>query len=372
MDVILVLQGGGSLGAYECGVYQTLAPWLRKNRHKLSVVCGTSIGAMNASVIAAHHSDRDEGAGALYELWQSLKAGSAYFFPPFEDLETANAVWTSLLLGNPRMFRPTVPFWNFMPPVAWAPFSAFYDTTPIQETLGRFFKTLGPGRGDPRLILTAVDLRTERVKVFDSYDTAITPRHVLASCSLPPTFPATELNGTSYWDGGLWSNTPIRDALNSIQENPGSPGPDACADCLVFLVELFAPPKTDPGPIKGNWDVWARRDRIIFQDKSEYDAKVAGVYNAHIDFVRKARRLLDAIPASQQLAVKQLADHINGELGKLQQKRRLNLKIYPIPRYGNAADDVGREIDFSSPRIDMLIEQGRSDSESVINSINLA
>ena len=238
------------------------------------------------------------------------------------------------------------------------------------ETLGAFFSTLGPGHTDPRLMLTAVDLSTERVQLFDSFDTAITPRHVLASCSLPPTFPATELNGTSYWDGGLWSNTPIRDALNAIQDKPGSPGPEALTECLVFLVELFVPPKTDPGPIKGNWDVWARRDRIIFQDKSGYDTKAAGAYNAHIDFVLQSGRLLDSIPESQQPAVKQLADHINGEIEKLQGKRRFNLKIYPVAREGNAADDVGREIDFSPDRIDRLIEQGKHDATNVIKAIN--
>ncbi|MGX1360721.1 patatin-like phospholipase family protein [Bradyrhizobium elkanii] len=370
MDVILVLQGGGSLGAYECGVYQALAPWLRTKDHKLSVVCGTSIGAMNASVIAARHGDPDQGVGALTKLWQSLSAGSVRLFPPLASLDAANAVWTSLLFGNPRMFRPTVPFWTFMPPVAWGPFSAFYDTTPIQDTLETFFSTLGPGHGAPRLMLTAVDLSTERVKVFDSFDTAITPRHVLASCSLPPTFPATELNGTSYWDGGLWSNTPIREALNAIQETPGSPGPEALTECLVFLVELLAPPKSDPGPMRGNWDVWARRDRIIFQDKSGYDTKAAGAFNAHIDFVLQARGLLDSIPESQQPVVKQLADHIDGEIKNLQGKRRFNLKIYRVAREGNAAEDVGREIDFSPERIDRLIQQGKRDAANVIKAIN--
>ena len=370
MDVILILQGGGSLGAYECGVYHALAPWLQTNGHKLSVVCGTSIGAMNATVIAARHRDPDQGVAALTGLWKSLSAGSVRLFPPVASLDAANAVWTSLLFGNPRMFRPTVPFWTFMPPVTWGPFLAFYDTTPIQETLAAFFSTLGPGHTDPRLMLTAVDLGTERVQLFDSYDTAITPHHVLASCSLPPTFPATELNGTSYWDGGLWSNTPIRDALNAIQEKPESPGPGALTECLVFLVELFAPPKTDPGPMRGNWDVWARRDRIIFQDKSGYDAKAAGTYNAHINFVLQARRLLDSVPESQQPAIKQLADHINGEVKKLQEKRRFNLKICSIAREGNAAEDVGREIDFSAERIDRLIEQGKHDAANAIKAIN--
>jgi NTE family protein len=365
VDVILILQGGGSLGAYECGVYQVLAPWIQANGHKLLVVGGTSIGAINASVIAARHGDADHGVAALTGLWQLLSEGSSLFLPPLESLKSVNAVWTSLLFGNPRMFQPILPFWTFMPPVTWAPFSAFYDTTPIQETLSKFFNKLGPGHIDPRLILTAVDLSTDQVTTFDSFDTAITPRHVLASCSLPPCFPATELDGTSYWDGGLWSNTPIREVLNALQK-PESPGPEPLSDCLVFLVELFAPPKTDPGPIRGNWDVWARRDQIIFQNKGEYDAKAARTYSAHIGFVQEARRLLNSIPSSQQVTVKELAEHVDEELRTLRTERRFRLNIQRIVRNSDATQDVSREIDFSPQRIEMLIKQGEDDARKVL------
>ena len=370
MDVILVLQGGGSLGAYECGVYQVLAPWIHANGHKLLVVGGTSIGAINASVITARHGDADHGVAALTGLWKLLSEGSSLFLPTLESLKSVNAVWTSLLFGNPRMFQPILPFWTFMPPVTWAPFSAFYDTTPIQETLGKFFNKLGPGHIDPRLVLTAVDLSTDKVTTFDSFDSAITPRHVLASCSLPPCFPATELDGTSYWDGGLWSNTPIREVLNALQK-PKSPGPEPLSDCLVFLVELFAPPKTDPGPIRGNWDVWARRDQIIFQNKGEYDAKAARAYSAHIGFVQEARRLLNSVPSSQQVAVKALAEHVDEELRTLKTERRFRLNIQRIVRNSDATQDVSREIDFSPQRIEMLIKQGANDASKLLMTSSL-
>jgi predicted acylesterase/phospholipase RssA len=367
MDVLLILQGGGSLGAYECGVYQALAPWLRAERHKLLAVCGTSIGAMNASVIAARHGDPDHGVAALDGLWRSLGENSARFLPPLQALESVNAVWTSLLLGNPRLFRPTVPFWTFMPPVTWAPFSAFYDTSPLEATLTEFFTNLGPKYVDPRLILTAVNLATERVDIFDSFDTSITPRHVLASCSLPPSFPATDLAGTSYWDGGLWSNTPLREALNALQK-PGSPGPQPLGECIAILVELFAPPARAPGPIAGNWDVWARRDRIIFQNKGEYDEKAAGAFNRHIDFVNETRKLLDRIGPAENDAVKELSDHVNAEFKTLETERRLHLIVRRIVRSSDGTADIGREIDFSPERIDVLVRQGRHDAEQMIQS----
>jgi len=207
VDTILILQGGGSLGAYECGVYQALAPWLRSRGHRLSVVAGTSIGAINASLIAARFRDADQGVGALRNFWNSLAEQSFQFPLLAGENPSWSAVWTSLLFGNSRLFRPTVPFWTFAPPVAWAPFRNFYETCPMERTLAELFDPIGPRQQDPRLILTAVDLQKIRVVAFDSYEIAVTPRHVVASCSLPPSFPETEIDGHSYWDGGLWSNT---------------------------------------------------------------------------------------------------------------------------------------------------------------------
>jgi NTE family protein len=362
MDVMLILQGGGSLGAYECGVYRALAPWIKEKGHRLSVVAGTSIGAVNASVIASRYGDADHGVVALTGLWQSLSEASALFLPPLGSLAGVNAVWTSLLFGNPRMFQPIVPLWTLMPPVTWAPFTAFYDTTPVQKTLSKYFTTLGPHHADPRLMLTAVDLRTDKVTTFDSVETAITPRHVLASCSLPPFFPATELDGRSYWDGGLWSNTPMREVLNALQNKPESQGPAPLSECLVVLVELFAPPNKNPGPIRANWDVWARRDQIIFQNKSEYDFKAASAYNAHIDFVLEARRLLNFVPPSEQVALKEVAACVDEELAKLKDSRRFRLNIQRIVHENDATGDVSREIDFSPQRIEALIKQGEDNA----------
>jgi pimeloyl-ACP methyl ester carboxylesterase len=248
MDVILILQGGGSLGAYECGVYRTLAPWMQTNGHNLLVVGGTSIGAINATVIAARHGDADHGVAALTGLWHSLSEGSALFLPPL---------------------------------------------------------------------------------------------------------------------GSLWSNTPIREVLNALQK-PESPGPQPLSDCHVFLVELFAPPKTDPGPIMGNWDVWARRDQIIFQNKGEYDAKAAHAHNAHIDFVQEARRLLNSVASSQQAGVKELAEHVDEALRTLRSERRFRLNIQRIVRSSDATQEVSREIDFSLQRIETLIKQGEDDARKVL------
>jgi hypothetical protein len=128
------------------------------------------------------------------------------------------------------------------------------------------------------------------------------------------------------------------------------------------LVELFAPPNKDPGPIRANWDVWARRDQIIFQNKGEYDSKVVSAYNAHIEFVLEARRLLNLVPPSEQVALKEVAARVDKELGELKDSRRLRLKIKRIAHENDATGDVSREIDFSPLRIETLIKQGEDNA----------
>jgi predicted acylesterase/phospholipase RssA len=83
-------------------VYAALAPWLRARGHRLALVCGTSIGAINASIIAVHHGDTDQGVAALSDFWRSLEQNPFPFLPPLANLRSVNAIWTSLLFGNPR------------------------------------------------------------------------------------------------------------------------------------------------------------------------------------------------------------------------------------------------------------------------------
>jgi Patatin-like phospholipase len=370
VDTILIFQGGGSLGAYECGVYQALAPWLRANGHRLYVVAGTSIGAINASVIAARFRDADQGAEALRNFWKSLSVKSFYFPILAGENSRWNAVWTSLLFGNPRLFRPKVPFWTFTPPVTWSPFTSFYDVHPMEETLASFFRRIGPRHENPRLIVTAVDLQKIQAVTFDSYDIAVTPRHVVASSSLPPSFPATEIDRRSYWDGGLWSNTPLAEVLRSLRKSPSSDGPQAMTDCLVFIVDLFAPGRGFPPVIHQNYDVWALRDRVLFQDKASYDERCAGWVNECIELVRGMRNRLQSLPPDRLKLVAELDGFVNESHRDLYNEKRLHLDIHRIVRSHPESDEISRDIDFSPERINSLISLGRSDTTRILAEID--
>ena len=131
--VILVLQGGGALGAYECGVYKALAPHFAEHGQTLCAVAGTSIGAINASLIALRYEcDRDQGAGALEEFWTSDLATESMPFLPLAEFQPLNAVWTSLLFGNPRLYSPHLFGWDLLPRFFLGAVTRFYDTAPMR------------------------------------------------------------------------------------------------------------------------------------------------------------------------------------------------------------------------------------------------
>jgi NTE family protein len=363
LDTILIFQGGGSLGAYECGVYQALSPWLRNKGHRLAVVAGTSIGAVNAAIVATHADDPDRGVSALQSFWHSVAQDSVSFLPPFGEFADWNAVWTSLLFGARGLFRPIVPFWTFMPPVTWAPFTRFYNTYPLEETLKGFFQSFGPNRAEPRLIVTAVDVDQIKPVTFDSWDTAITPRHIRASCSLPPSFGVTEVDGVRLWDGGLWSNTPLPQVLNCLQKH-NAPRPEWNSDHLVFIIDLFGPAHNGNTGISGNWDVWGLRDRVLFQDKGEYDRRSADWVSKHVHFVRELRERLRSLPSEGRGPRSDVTAFVEHTASKMEEEGRLCLNIQRIVR--SDASGVSREIDFSPSRIAALMDEGQADTAACI------
>lgn len=354
-DAILVLQGGGALGAYECGVYKALVPHFEREGYSLSVVAGTSIGAINASVIASrYHQDKDRGVRALEDLWtQRLATPSVPFFPPLPIFDPYNAVWTDLLFGNRHLFTPYFFGWNFVAPIVWGAFTQFYDTGAMRKTLTEVFAPGGRYRGaEPRLIVTAVDVQNGLLNAFDSGEEPITIDDVMASCALPPWFPDEPLDGRHYWDGGLSSNTPLREALNALQHNtpPGSL-PD---EYHVFIVSLF--PRESVLP-RTNWEVWSRINQITFGDRTEFEEKVTDVMNSYLLFVKTA------LGAAQELsAASPLRKLVEQEAHKLKGQRRVGLNITRIQRQARTDELISREIDFSPRQIEALIAQGYRDT----------
>ena len=230
--VALILQGGGALGAYQAGVYQALAA---ANLHP-DWVAGISIGALNSAIIAGNPPEKR--VQQLRAFWETVSA------PPFalptipglnihgEYMHAAVNQMRSLgilLGGAPGFFTPRMPP-PFLHPPGSAEAVSFYDVAPLKATLERLVDFDVINKGAMRFSVGAVNVRTGNFVYFDNTTHQIGPAHVMASGSLPPGFPATEIDGEHYWDGALVSNTPLQWVLDSRPRQ----------DTLAFQIDLWS------------------------------------------------------------------------------------------------------------------------------------
>jgi NTE family protein len=238
--VVLVLQGGGALGAYQCGVYEGLdaagvgPDWF----------AGISIGAINAAILAGNAPARR--VERLHEFWQRISTPALPLpaeafdwqrhwldllpkFGPAQVLGNSLGAWTALLHGQTGFFVPRVP-----PPYAALPgdgATSFYSTAPLRQTLEAMvdFERINHASA-PRFSVGAVNVRNGNFAYFDNRTTRIRVDHVLASAALPPAFAPVEIDGEHYWDGGLVSNTPLEYVLDATPRR----------DMLAFQVDLWS------------------------------------------------------------------------------------------------------------------------------------
>lgn len=347
---ILILQGGGALGAYECGVYQELAPHL----DDLAVVAGTSIGAINASLIAKHYHQEDRGAVALERFWRDILANPSFPFIPIPGaFQRLNAIWTSILFGNRHLFTPRL--WGLD---ALVPLSAqsFYSAQPMEQTVDHHFGEYGPEHAEPRLILTAVDIQAGTIRAFDSFQERITAMQVVACGSLPPAYPAKAYEGKFYWDGGLWSNTPLPEVLNTLQASQAG---QLSPIYQVYIVDVFP----SQGEVPQNlFEVSPRMAEIIFADKTDYDKKAAEWVNRYISLLWALESCKDELPPALQ---ERLAQEYK-EIPDLE--KRVILDITYIKRSALPYEEISSGSDFSLDRIEQLMAQGRTDARQALEA----
>jgi len=203
---VLMLQGGGALGSYHAGVYEGLA----EAGMMPTWVVGISIGAINAAILAGNPPERR--VERLHEFWDRVSSYAPLSLPavldPIRPLLDRLSVLSGATCGIPGFFVPRLPS-PLLVPAASPHELSFYDTSPLEATLQDLvdFDLLNSGK--IRLSLGTTNVRTGESKYFDTRDTRITPKHVMASGALPPAFASVEIDGEEYWDGGLVSNTPI-------------------------------------------------------------------------------------------------------------------------------------------------------------------
>jgi NTE family protein len=220
----LVLQGGGALGSYQAGVYEALA----MSQYQPGWVAGISIGAINAALIAGNAPGRR--VERLRAFWDEITAPTSLWpaasHGPLADWQQRASALTAVLFGQPGFFAPRGPqdWFSSARPLS------YYDTAALSGTLERLvdFDRINDAR-EIRLSVGAVNVRTGHFAYFDSEKIAIRPEHVMASGALPPGFPPVEIDGELYWDGGLFSNTPLQ---YMVDYNPRR-------SRLIFQVDVF-------------------------------------------------------------------------------------------------------------------------------------
>jgi NTE family protein len=231
-QTVLLLQGGGALGSYQAGVYQALA---EANLHP-DWVAGISIGAVNSALIAGNPPEKR--VERLREFWEAVSTSplGLPYFPSIaipddstHSLLNQTRALGILLFGAPYFFTPRLP-----PPMPWevkrADAVSYYDVSPLKATLERLVDFDRINAGGTRLSVGAVNVRTGNFVYFDTTTHRIAPAHIIASGSLPPGFPATEIDGEYYWDGGIVSNTPLQWVLDSRPRR----------DTLAFQIDLWS------------------------------------------------------------------------------------------------------------------------------------
>jgi NTE family protein len=230
--IALILQGGGALGAYQAGVYQALA---EANLHP-DWVAGISIGAINSALIAGNPPQKR--VERLRAFWETVSASplGVPFLAALEgkdefthSLINQASSLSALIAGAPGFFQPRVPP-PFLYPNGAPEALSYYDVAPLRATLEALVDFGRINADAMRFSVGAVNVRTGNFVYFDNTTHQIYPEHVIASGSLPPGFPPTEIEGECYWDGGLVSNTPLDWVLES---RPGR-------DTLAFQIDLWS------------------------------------------------------------------------------------------------------------------------------------
>jgi predicted acylesterase/phospholipase RssA len=483
---VLVFQGGGSLGAYEAGVYHVLYHWIKpglpQDENVFDIIAGTSIGAVNASIIINEVLEKkkqekldeiikywENTPEKLIQFWNSVSKSSPItdlwdpwnipdfyrsftenylnlyyetylnafpflksFLPSEESFRRYYHTQMALASGEKQIFRPEfiypfpTPIWNkffdFISPTAsWFQ----YSNLPLRNSIAGSVSMLKDNDGngintqycenEPRLLLVAVDISTGDTRTFDSYKENITINHVLASAAVPKHYSYVDIDGNKYWDGGILSNTPVREVLsrhskfwvdrlglesgsktdfekekewfkkdNKDEQNKNKikkiPKLELC------IVNLYPSEETGQQiPSKYDYDLTKDRENDIrYHDKTDYDLKLADVVSDYHDFVESVGEV--AIEAIEGLEDKNTVAKLKKDFIHILHTKQRTPARDKKPRYYydllqkrfdiettikiERQDDIdtiaNKAFDFSPETISSLIEDGIYDTLNTI------
>ncbi|HEU4443058.1 MAG TPA: patatin-like phospholipase family protein [Nitrososphaeraceae archaeon] len=396
LENILVIQGGGSLGAFGCGAYKALA----KSGIEINIVSGTSMGAINAAIIAGSKTDSPEND--LEDFWMELAESNYTMIPDiflfnfdkeasrFLPYRLSSAGLNAALFGVPKMFVPRwqrlligpefkeigsggdsgrgTSIYDNILPKSW---TYLYDHSPLKKTLDKYIdfakldassnnaqKNSTPER-KTRLIITAVNVLSAEPIVLDSAKMAIQGKHLLASTAYPLYgFPWVEIDDEIYaWDGSLLDNTPLRQV---IQESPRN-------DKNIYIVENYP---RHIGCLPSNMmEVLDRTRDIIFSDKTKSSLRMSKFITRQIKLIEELYDVFETADHSKFRRGK--IEHIKEEYGKLVNNYGAQiLSVNRIIREETKAPHILKNADFTPREIKRLISQGEQKTLDCLQRID--
>jgi NTE family protein len=335
--IVLVLQGGGALGAYQAGVYQAL--------HEAGMepdwVIGTSIGAINASLIAGNAVEErlPRLQGFWHRMAHTLPVQIASGMPVVGGMLTQ---WMTVMGGLPSFFRPHPPAFASPHWKLGAEAAGYYSTEPLRETLTELVDFNLVNSKKVRLTVGAANVRTGEMTYFDNHRTVFDVRHVMASGALPPAFPAVLIDGELFWDGGVLSNTPVEAVFD---DNPRR-------SSLVFAVHLWNPRGADPESI---WQVMSRQKDLQYSSR-------AHTHIARQKQIHKLRHVVAELTA--KLPEQARTDNEVRELASYGCLTRMHVVRLLAPTL--KGEDHTKDIDFSPTGIEERWNAGLADTRATI------
>jgi NTE family protein len=384
IENVLILQGGGSLGAFGCGVFKALA----NNNIKIDIVAGTSIGGVNASIIAGAKQDHPEKA--LEQYWLELAEGNVDMnlgFPLVKEdkssehqvemsstehtqmthisqINSSISFYFSAIYGNRKVFMPRWrPEYALTDPKYFAPheWTYLFDHSPLVETLEKFvdFNKLKPtGQPNSRLIITAVNVLTAEPLIFDSNKQQITSKHILAATGYPTYyFRWVEVEkGVYAWDGSLLSNTPLREVIEA------SP----VKDKRIFLVENY--PKNIESLPDNIHEVQHRSRDIMFSDKTLHNIQMSKAFTYYLKFIDELYHLIEDRCDFEKKEDKANFKRIQAKYKKIIEQHGAEIKdVYYITRE-ERFPSLYENADFSVETIKGSIKDGELKTKDILKS----
>jgi NTE family protein len=386
IENVLILQGGGSLGAFGCGVFKALA----NSNVKIDIIAGTSIGGLNASIIAGSKRE-DHPEKALEQYWLELGEGCSANFvnSPFieglprnptpktmpttghsamthvSQVKSVMSFYNSAIYGNNKIFVPRWrPEFAFTDPQYFIPskWTHLYDHSPLVKTAEKYidFNKLQPnGKPNSRLIITAVNVLTAEPLIFDSNKQQITSKHILATTGYPSYyFPWVEVEkGVYAWDGSLLSNTPLREVIDV----------SSVKDKQVFLVENY-PKRCDTLP-DNLLEVQHRARDIMFSDKTIHNVRMSKAITYYLRLIDDLYNMLDSQFSSEKKEDIDKFEKIRARYKKVSEEHGAEIKRVHYITRSEPFPSLYENADFSVDTIKASIKDGELKTNEILKGV---